>query len=530
MDKRERGYRSLQQGASAENFLRGTFTNWGWTVAKPEPDKGADLTVTSFDAPERPGTVFAAQVKSESARKKSIALKYRSASHLKRLPLPAFLFVVDMANQVVRWKYLEPLFVQSRQFTSGGPLNVGLVNANSFSLHSLKPPPELIALLPDARKRGSVKGTPSLASHAKAVTQFYNDIDSRFRVVPTWDGAREIHQIVSVDPSASLNIKIRALSASTQSTMKSAFEWGVGGTASEVAVEVSGSPILDHFGIRNGSGQIEIAPQLVWAGSVDLSLDDPASGFPSNRLTLDAKITRGTVGATLTVARGDWFGMNLQFTTEELRNANIWIETGRLISGPVLNFGQLLGVAEICRAILDQKSAQLIFNKHPLMTEPLRFRFKRRAKPADSVFEQEVRWLELFEAIGVLQARFGFSLSEQQLRGFSGDELNEWKIYGDIARGQRVDLGRTGYKSTNDQRLDLSGFQGAATFIMESDQVFHLNDQTAGVLRTRTTMKKYRIEETSTTSGFEYRFLPSAEDSQCWVEEIPPLQDHEGHA
>ena len=130
----------------------------------------------------------------------------------------------------------------------------------------------------------------------------------------------------------------------------------------------------------------------------------------------------------------------------------------------------------------------------------------------------------MLEAIGALQARLQFSLSEAKLKTFASEVLREWKTYGDLAQGKRVDLGCPAYKGTLEKQWDSESLQSAAGFLMEQDTHFQINDRQVGMLRTRTTMEKYRIEVEPVDDGFECRFLPQGEESKCYIEEVPPLQ------
>lgn len=521
-DKRTQGFQNLHTGTGGQKLIEGLFQLWSWTTAKPEPDGGCDLLVTTSSVPGKPDFTFSAQIKTGESFKRLVTLDNDSANRLFAIGLPAFLFVVYPKTREVRWAYLEFVRERDQAFKDGGRLKVRLPREADLTLSSAAPSNYLSSMLELAKLQRSVIVAPTLAEHAKALRKSYQAIDSRLVVSNQWDGAKEVVVITPTGAPVSFQLSVVSKDPAAHDKLKRIVDWGEREVLRDCTATFTGSPLFDVLGLNKKSGAIELGPSPRWTGTAYLFCPDAqGSAFDLIKaIPLETTITAGREGAVLKLTRQEWFMLQMTYRREGKHKLTLSLYIDRLITGATLDFRGLKGMSALVNGILARAHLRLFLMNHPDLTEPLDLTVNFRGSPSEQDFRRQARSLEILEAIGALQTRFGFVLSEEHLRSFTNEDLEEWMRLGRVARGERVDLGQAKYRGTSTERLDLDELNKANSFVVENEVTLCPAGNEVGTLKTRAMLNGYYVSTKPADEGFVFEIGPIDEMSTCYLEEV----------
>lgn len=308
-NRRQEGLESLFRGRAKEHWAAGTFTEWLWTTARPEPDIGADLVVEIPAHRDAVGASFVVQSRSHKRRVRTETIERASALRLQGSVLPVFVLSIHHGSGRVRWMYIEPLFDTEPTYLGGGDLKVRMVDSQAFSLTDSAPPADFVAAIHRARARGGLKATPSMRLHALATEEKYREIDPDFVVHPSYDDGKEVLTIGARDVPVTFQLQMELRTSQHKKSVRDAFEWGSTAHVPDSTFSISGSPLFEHIFKSKAITEMMLMPEALWEGSGILCYQDAANH--SRTEVVDARISTGTKGVQLTAT---FFNGLLTFT------------------------------------------------------------------------------------------------------------------------------------------------------------------------------------------------------------------------
>lgn len=428
------GRKAISSGTNAEQLARFIFGRWGWVVAKPEPDLGTDVIVElpSDVAPEAASIVV--QVRSHQKAKATETIKRSSAFRLRDGVLPAFLLSLDWGKRQLHWVYLDPLFDRDERLRSGGNLVVSLAGAPSFEWDQKTPPPEFLAAVLRAKRRGALKAAPTIRGFADAMEERYRELDDRLVVRPLFDGVREVLTLAARRDPVTLHLDIVRPTQASQDALRAAFEWGRSAVIDAESLQLRGSSLLDYLRQQVTLTKLHIEPEPVLKSRGQLTVQRP-DGTTGHEI-VDVHVTRGSHGGemamrmmqgfmTVTVRLGHDFKSwaELRFDIPAMRQ---WTLQDCRLARRAINLLNCVG--DGARVVVELDAVQF--------DEPLVFWWAPTPGP-----DWERATLPARAATALLDASeaLRFSVPGHPMADPSETEMEDWMLAADLLHGRSVD-------------------------------------------------------------------------------------------